>query len=472
MLRSRLAPVIALACALGTPAPFAPAQDSARAAASSTESWSGAATLPGGAELGFRIHITRGDAPTATIDIPTQGAIGIPLEVISVEGDSVLLRIPAPANAEIAGTVNDQGELAGLLKQAGMEFPFKMSRTSGDAGPARPQHPEPPYPYAVEEVTFENANAGITLAGTLTLPVGDGPFPAAVLITGSGPQDRDETLLGHKPFLVIADHLTRAGVAVLRYDERGVAESGGDYSTAVTDDFADDALAAVAYLRGDDRVHADRIGLIGHSEGGLVAPMAASVDPSIAFIVMLAGLGIDGGEILVSQQIAITGAGGTPEMARSVGENMRAMVDAMIADDVDGVADPLRAVLATQMVGASGEQVEQNLEQQVKVFTSPWMMRFVEIDPADSLSRVTQPTLALFGSLDLQVLPSINASRMRDALEQAPTNDVTIVTFPGLNHLFQTAQTGSPAEYATIEETFSVDALELMTSWITQRFAD
>ena len=381
MLRSRLAPVFALACALTAPAPFAIAQDGPTAPASATETWTGAATLPGGAQLGFSIHITRGDQPSATIDIPTQGAMGIPLEVISVDGDSVLLRIPAPANAEIAGTVNDQGELAGMLKQAGMEFPFKMSRASGDARPARPQHPRPPYPYIVEEVAFENTAAGVTLAGTLTLPEGEGPFPVAVLISGSGPQDRDETLVGHKPFLVIADHLTRAGVAVLRYDERGVAQSTGDFATALTDDFAADALAAVEYLRGDDRIHRERVGLIGHSEGGLVAPMAASGDPSVAFIVMLAGLGVDGGEILVSQQEALTGVGGTEDMVRTVGENMRVMVDAMLADDAEGVPGPLRNVLAAQLVGATDDQVDSSLAQQVQMFTSPWMLRFVEIDP-------------------------------------------------------------------------------------------
>ncbi len=472
MFRSRLAPSIVLACALGAPAPFVHAQGADSAETSATESWTGSAMLPGGAELGFSITITRGDTPSATIDIPAQSALGIPLEVISLEGDSVLLRIPAPANAEIAGTVNDQGELAGMLKQAGMEFPFKMSRSSGEPALARPQHPEPPYPYTVEGVTFENAPAGVTLAGTLTLPDGDGPFPAAVLVSGSGPQDRDETLVGHKPFLVLADHLTRAGIAVLRYDERGVGDSSGDFATALTDDFADDALAGVAFLMKDPRIASDRVGLIGHSEGGLVAPMAAAGDASVAYIVMLAGLGVDGGEILVSQQIAITSASGSDELAASVGRHMQAMVEAMRSGDDTGMATSLRDVLRAQMVGATDQQVDDTLAQQIKVFGSPWMRRFVELNPADYLSRVSQPTLAMFGSLDLQVLPSINAEGMRAALASAPTDDVTIVTFPGLNHLFQTAETGAPSEYAMIEETFNETALDLVSSWITQRFED
>jgi len=472
MFRSRLAPSIVLACALGAHVPFANAQDTASSEASASEAWTGSATLPGGAELGFTITLKRGESPSATIDIPTQGAIGIPLEVISLEGDSVLLRIPAPANAEIAGTINDQGELAGMLKQAGMEFPFKMSRSSGAPELARPQHPEPPFPYTVEAVTFDNEPAGVTLAGTLTLPEGDGPFPAAVLISGSGPQDRDETLVGHKPFLVLADHLTRAGVAVLRYDERGVGESSGDFSTALTDDFADDALAGVAFLKDDPRIMTDRVGLIGHSEGGLVAPMAAVSDTSVAYIVLLAGVGLEGGEILVTQQVAMTRVGGSDEIARTVGQHMRAMVEAMRSGDDPGMATALRAVLRAQMIGATDQQVDDTLAQQIKVFGSPWMRRYVEINPADFLAGVSQPTLAMFGSLDLQVLPTINAEAVRAALASAPTDDVTIVTLPGLNHLFQTAQTGSPSEYTTIEETFNETALELVSSWITQRFVD
>jgi len=251
-----------------------------------------------------------------------------------------------------------------------------------------------------------------------------------------------------------------------------VGESSGDFSTALTDDFADDALAGVAFLKNDPRIMTDRVGLIGHSEGGLVAPMAAVSDTSVAYIVLLAGVGLEGGEILVTQQVAMTRVGGSDEIARTVGQHMRAMVEAMRSGDDPGMATALRAVLRAQMIGATDQQVDDTLAQQIKVFGSPWMRRYVEINPADFLAGVSQPTLAMFGSLDLQVLPTINAEAVRAALASAPTDDVTIVTLPGLNHLFQTAQTGSPSEYTTIEETFNETALELVSSWITQRFVD
>lgn len=458
-----------LLCTMALATPAAHAQD-----ANARETWSGSATLPGGAELGFKLHIVRGDEPSATIDIPAQGAIGIPLEVVSLEGDSVLLRIPSPADAEIAGTLNDEGELAGMLSQAGMEFPFKLQRSeSAEPGLNRPQHPSPPFPYVVEEVAFDNRGAGVTLAGTLTLPEGEGPFPAAVLISGSGPQDRDETLIGHKPFLVIADHLTRAGVAVLRYDDRGVSQSTGDFATATTDDFTADALAAVAYLKDDQRIAPDRIGLIGHSEGGLVAPMAAAQDTSVAFVVMLAGLGVDGGETLITQQAIMTRTSGAPEEAvETVRRGMTTLVEEIRAgDDRDAARAALSSVLAIQ-TGLSGDALDSAVDQQIGFFLSPWMVRFIEIDPADSLARLSQPTLALFGELDVQVAPSVNAEPMRRALEQAPTQDITILTIPDLNHLFQRAQTGLMGEYGAIEETINEIALEIMTSWIVQRFAE
>ncbi len=472
MPRTRFAASVLTISLLGAPAHVLVAQNAPTAEASATESWIGSATLPNGAELDFALHLTRGSDPSATIDIPSQGAIGLPLEVIELEGNTVSLRLGAPANADIVGEITGD-ELTGALKQAGMEFPIEMSRSTGEPTLNRPQHPEPPFPYDVQDVTFDSVE-GVTLAGTLTLPKRDGMFPAAVLVTGSGPQDRDETLVGHKPFLVIADHLTRAGIAVLRYDDRGVAESTGNHAAATSDDFTDDALAAVRFLQEHPRIAPGKVGIVGHSEGGLVAPMAAARDTSVAYIIMLAGLGADGGEILVSQQGAITRAGGgTPAMVQTVETNMTELVEAMRAGgDPEAVAAPLRRVLAAQMVGATEEQIDQTLQQQVPIFTSPWMMSFAKSDPTQHLSRVIQPVLALFGELDLQVLPDVNAEPMRAALENAPTDDVTIVTLPGHNHLFQNAQTGSPAEYASIEETFSPNALEIVTSWITQRFAN
>jgi len=459
---------IAFLTLLTTLAAPAPAQD-----APVPEVWTGSAQLPGGAELAFTLTITRGETPSATIDIPSQGAIGVPIQVESIDGNSYVLRIPPPANAEIAGTVNDQGDLAGVLRQAGMEFPFKLERSSAEeAGPKRPQTPRPPFPYDAVEVAFENPEAeGVTLAGTLTIPEGEGPFPAVVTATGSGPQDRDETLMGHKPFAVIADFLARRGVATLRVDDRGVGESTGDFQAATTDDFASDARAAVRFLTDRGEIDADRIGILGHSEGGLVAPMAAVASEDVAFVILLAGTAVDGGEILVSQQGAITRGMGAPEEAvATVRENMRAMVDALRAGDDSEAIEALTRVLAAQNPGAGPEQVDQIVESQRGLFLSPWMKRFVELDPASFLTRIDVPVLALFGERDVQVLPELNTGPLEAALASAPTDDVTILVLDGHNHLFQRATTGMSFEYAQIEETMSEKTLEIIASWITSRF--
>lgn len=462
--------MIALLTLLTTLAAPAPAQNT-----SEPEVWTGAAQLPGGAELAFTLNITRGESPSATIDIPSQGAMGVPLQVASLEGNSYVLRIPAPANAEIAGTINDEGDLAGVLKQAGMEFPFKLERSTAEAaGPKRPQTPRPPFPYDAIEVTFENPEAeGVTLAGTLTIPEGEGPFPAVVTATGSGPQDRDETLMGHKPFAVLADFLSRRGIAVLRVDDRGVAQSTGDFQAATTDDFASDARAAVRFLTERRGIDAERIGILGHSEGGLVAPMAAVGSEDVAFVVLLAGTTVDGGEILVSQQGAITRGMGAPEQAvATVQESMRAMVDALRAGDDEAAIEALRDVLAAQNPGAGPEQVDQIVQSQRGFFLSPWMKRFVELDPAEYLTRLDVPVLALFGERDVQVLPEVNVEPLEAALASAPTDDVTILVLEGHNHLFQRATTGMASEYAQIEETMSEKTLGLIASWIGSRFGE
>lgn len=438
------------------------------------EVWTGATELPGGGKLELSITITRGDEPTATIDIPAQGAIGVPLEIVSLEEESFALKISAPANALFEGSLNDDGEMTGVLKQAGMEFPFTLTRAEDGAstGPPRPQHPAPPFPYSAEDVQIENAEDGVTLAGTLTIPEGDGPFPAAVLLSGSGPQDRDETLAGHKPFLVIADHLTRSGVAVLRYDDRGAGESSGDFASAVVDDFVADALAARAFASNHPRIDPGAVGLIGHSEGGLVAPMAAAQNPDVAFVVCLAPPGVPGDEVLVSQQIALTrAAGATQDVADQVGDAMQRVVDAIMSGGGrDAVRAPLRDVLSLQNPAATPDNLDTIVDSQLGFFTSDSIARFIEIDPADSFEQLTQPALALFGEIDRQVVEGVNVPPIDRALDRAPTDDVTILVFPGLNHLFQNARSGGFQEYAQIEETFSPRALEAVSSWINARF--
>ena len=462
---SRLVVIGALVCSGVGGAAWAQAQP---------EVWKGAVQLPGGAALEIAITVNRGDEPSATIDIPSQGAIGVPLHIVSLDGTSYVLTLPPPANAEIAGTINDQGDLAGLLKQAGLEFPFKLVRAeAGEAALQRPQTPKPPFPYTAVEVRIPNPAAdGVVLAGTLLIPEGAGPFPVAILVSGSGPQDRDESLLGHKPFLVLADSLARRGIAVLRCDDRGVAGSTGDFAAATTDDFASDALAIVNFARQRPEINPAAVGIIGHSEGGLIAPMAASQDSSIGFLVLLAGMGVNGAETLVSQQVRGAEVGGAPEaMLRDIERTMSELVALIAADAPEAdLKESLRSVFEVQAPGALEAQIDQLVADQVGFFASPWMRRLVMIEPAEFLSQVTQPTLALFGGRDVQVVPEVNVEPTRAALAAAPAVDVTVLVLDGHNHLFQRADTGLGTEYAQIQETISPKTLDLIGEWIEQRF--
>ena len=338
-----------------------------------------------------------------------------------------------------------------------------------EAGPVpalvRTQVPAKPYPYREEDVAFDSA-PGVKLAGTLTLPAGRGPFPVAVLISGSGAQNRDEELLGHRPFLVLADHLTRKGIAVLRYDDRGFARSTGSFAKATSEDFAVDALAAVAYLRTRPEIDVRRIGLVGHSEGGMIAPMAAVKDPKIAWIVLIAGPGAPSRALMVAQREAVMKAmGASPEvMAKSAAAWDRATDALLAAKTSDEAKASLTTIFSETAPAGDPAAVKVNVAAQVQQLTTPWFRYFIAYDPAPTLAKVRQPILAVNGSKDMQVIASQNLPAIRAATRANP--DVTIVELPGLNHLLQTAGAGAPSEYGQIAETMSPTALETISGWI------
>ena len=334
----------------------------------------------------------------------------------------------------------------------------------------RPQEPKPPYPYGSENVGFENAADRVHLAGTLTLPPGNGPHPAVLLISGSGPQDRDETLFGHKPFLVIADYLTRRGVAVLRVDDRGVGESTGSRTAATSENFAGDALAAVGFLASRREIDRSRIGLIGHSEGGLIAPMVATRSRDVAFIVLLAAPGFPGAEIAAMQSHALLkAAGASEEQLAKQAVLQRKLTEALAGE---GDAAVLRARVDRVLVEELGEAdprlpaARKNLEPQIALAVQPWTRFYMSYDPRPALRQVRCPVLALTGSKDIQVLAGPNLDAIRTALKEGGNSDATVQELPGLNHLFQTAATGLPAEYVKIEETFAPAALDALGEWI------
>ena len=358
----------------------------------------------------------------------------------------------------------------------------------------RPQEPQRPFPYQEEFVFFENIRAeGVRLAGTLTMPETGGPFPAVVLVSGSGPQDRDENLEGHKPFLVIADYLTRRGIAVLRYDDRGVFQSRGNFATATTEDLASDAQAAVEYLEARQEIDPERIGIVGHSEGGLIAPMVSVRYSSVDFIVLLAGPGFVGEEILYMQQALILASLGADEVGIAFNRRRSELYNTVLKEEPDNAlaAERLRQIWLDSLEGKilpegfSDEELESVFaelesltekqktditrsvfEPQMRNFLTPWYRFFLTYDPRPALRQVQVPVLAMNGDKDLQVPGRENLEAIEAALVEGGNADFSIVELPNLNHLFQTSETGALSEYAVLDETFAPVALEVLGDWL------
>ena len=419
------------------------------------------------------LRIATGDRGTsATLGSPEMYAIA-PVSGLARDGDSVSFAVPL-VGVRYSGTLVGERITGTWSREDAADQTVEFVRSGSDPETvARPQLPRPPFPYRVEEVRFANPEAPeITLAGTLTLPEDGGPFAAAILISGSGPHDRDEEIIpGHKPFAVLADHLTRAGIAVLRYDDRGVAGSSGTHAGATSADFATDANAAFAFLSRRDDVDPRAIGFIGHSEGGIIAPLAALENEDLAYLVLLAAPGTRTEPLLDAQLRAIgPSQGATAAELERQALNQALMLAAAAADGTAAEIEArLRADLTDDRLRAAGLPPGWR-EVIVARATDPWWRYFARYDPAPVLARIRIPVLAINGSLDRQVVARENLEGIAAALRHAP--DVTVRELSGLNHMFQTAPTGTPGEYGDIEETFAPAALELVSGWITQRFPD
>ena len=437
------------------------------------ESWKG--TLDAGSvklEMGLQIYKSRDGSLSAKLDSYSQGATGIPVK-LKREGDKYVVTHDAMKMRYVAILNKDKSQLEGTFEQAGNEIPLVMEKTVAGYKPEykRPQIPKGPIPYESSDVTFENPGDKLNLAGTLTTPRGAGPFPAAILISGSGPQDRDESILGHKPFLVIADYLTRQGVAVLRFDDRGVADSTGNFAIATTEDFARDVQSGIDFLKTQKKIDASKIGLVGHSEGGLIAPMVASERDDVAFIVLLAGPGVDGATILVSQTRAMLEAGGADQKTIDANKKVFDALFKLIHSKESVTADEITKVCKDVVDNFPDERTRETMEASLAglgtKYSSPWMMFFIKHDPAEVLARVSCPILAINGEKDLQVLADLNLDAIRQALTDSGHSNFEIVRLPGMNHLFQeTDGPGLPGEYAQIEQTFSPKAMEVVGKWL------
>lgn len=445
--------------------------------------WTGG--LYQGSALALRMGLEAIPAPCGQVlvmlDSPDQNVENMPVTGVRMAGDSLFIELTY-LGASFRGKVEPGATaMTGDWLQGGARLTMKLDRSDSAVSFVRPQEPKPPFPYTVEEVTYRNAKDGTRFAGTLTIPQGEGPFPAVVLITGSGAQNRDEAIMGHKPFHVIADHLSRNGIAVLRSDDRGVGGSTGSVMTATIDDNAGDVMAAVELLKTNARLDSTKIGLVGHSEGGWVGPLVATRTDDVAFVVMLAGPAVSGEEILYAQTRLMAKVGGSPEVLLDASEAVARRMYAILKAEQDSakaraaimaLSDTAERFLPADQAAALDSagnmpNAREQFEQSIGLLVTPWFRFLLTYDPAPVLDALRVPVLALFGEKDLQVPPDQSVPVMRRLWADHP--DATIHVFPSLNHLFQTAETGSITEYGTIEQTISPDVLAMITEWITKR---
>jgi len=426
------------------------------------------------------------DSLVAKMDSPDQGAENIPVDKITFENGKLFLELKI-IQGSYDGKMKTDDSIEGTWQQRGLSFPLVLKRIDEAPKLHRPQEPKKPYPYIEEEVSYKNEKAGVKLAGTLTLPRSGQPFPAVILISGSGPQDRNETVFGHRPFLVLADYLTRRGIAVLRVDDRGVGGSTGNLFESTSQDLAEDVLAGVQYLKSREQINPKQIGLIGHSEGGIVAPIAASRssilrsttkdESDIAFIVLMAGTGLTGQEILYLQSDLLLKAAGASDEVLAVQRASLEQIFKILKDEKNSIRQwrtkkKIREAL-TDTLGKLGKEEKDSLgvseaaiEIQLKMLLSRWFGFFIAYDPKPTLMKVKCPVLAINGELDLQVPPKENLTAIAEALKAGGNTNYMIQELPKHNHLFQRAQTGAISEYAKIEETISPVALETIAKWI------
>ncbi len=423
----------------------------------------------------FRITAGPDGSLSAKMDSPDQGAKDIPVDKVECNKGQVSLT-SSLIMGSFTGELSADGKiLKGEWKQGGLALPLELSKVEELPEVRRPQNPQKPYPYLEEEVVFENKTAGVKLAGTLTRPKTGELFSAVVLLTGSGPQDRDETIFNHKPFWVLADYLTRQGLAVLRYDDRGIGRSEGDFSNATTLDFTSDAQTAVAYLQTRPEINKKKIGLLGHSEGGLMATLAAAENKTIAFMILLAGPGQSGEEILLSQIEALLRQSGSSDQQIKEKLALQKKLFALLKAEPDNQKAQAQI---KETIAAAGQSMSEEdkkelqdpvFEKQLKTMVSPWYRYFMISDPRPYLRKITCPVLALNGEKDLQVPARLNLPDIEKALKAGGNKRFVVRQLAGLNHLFQTCQTGAPDEYGKIEETISPIALKAISDWLVKQ---
>lgn len=429
--------------------------------------WSGQLTLPNSLNMPLVFRFTQKDGNySGELESPSQSKERMAFDSVVIEKDGTIRAKLAKLLAEFTGHLDMNGTvLKGSWAQNGSSLPVSFKSVSEYVPLKHSQEPVAPFPYLTEELTFKSGDH--QMAGTLTLPKASTKPAAVILIHGSGPHDRDENIFGHKPFLLIADQLSRNGIAVLRYDKRGCKKSTGDYAKSTSADFADDAVAAIDYLRSRSDIDGTRIGLIGHSEGGVVAPMVANRKPDeVKFVVLLAGTAFDGEHILIEQVKKLQS--GSPAEAEKANLIARRTYEIIKKEPNNELA--IEKIIAMRKEsGMDDSKHPAELKRDLAGLTGPWYRFFISFDPAVELSKLKCPVLALNGEKDIQVLPDENLARIQECLKKAGNESVRIEKIPNTNHLFQTCKTGMPSEYSNIDETMSPAVLTLVTEWITKQ---
>ncbi|POY36090.1 alpha/beta hydrolase [Solitalea longa] len=440
-------------------------------------SWHGAINV--GVQLRIDFHITTENGSLkATMDSPDQKVFGIPVDEIILTADTLRLKINS-IGFSYKGKYDDSRQaIDGKFAQGGLvkELNFTRSEVGAASEKHFSQEPLPPFTYYTETISFTNAKDKVTLAGTFSRPQKEGKYPVVVLISGSGPQDRDENISSHKPFLVIADYLTKQGFAVLRFDDRGFGKSTGSFANSSLYNFAEDVKAGITYLKSRNDVDAQRIGLIGHSEGGYIAPMIAAESKEIAFIVLLAGPGVKGEEVLSTQSRQILEANNVGQDRINAELQTIKKCSAVLATSKDSLtkAAELKPIFEQHWTNVSEEEKKAFPEEEafvrsrIRIWLSPWFSAFVNFDPKTYLQKVKCPVLAMNGTKDIQVYYKDNLEALKNALDKAGNKRCTFAAMEGLNHLFQTANKGTVDEYGMLEETFSPKALRLLGDWLKQ----
>lgn len=435
--------------------------------------WHGTAKNPDNKEVLFVfLFESTPNGLISTMAVPTFEVSDIKPKTTTFE-DGILKIDGSNVGMAYKGTWNETtGQIEGTYREGSMKLALELKKGNPKMAKLnRPQEPVKPYPYYEEEVLFTNTEAGISLSGTFTRPVKDGKYPAVILISGSGRHDRDGSMMEHRPFWVLSDYLTRKGIAVLRYDDRGFGKSTGNFSKATTADFAQDVLSAVSYLTSRSDINPKQIGLIGHSEGGIIAPLAANKSANISFIVTMAATGIPGSEVAVMQSKTLRPFPVPDEVAFT--ENVRKSIKIATSDKEMSAK---RTALYTHnqayltpiltSLGANKENIAKFIENETKTVLRPWSIYFYSYNPADEFKKLKIPVLSLNGSKDLQVNANVNQNAIRDALIKGNNDQYKIVELENLNHLFQECKACNINEYRQLEQTISPIALQEISGWI------